>query len=107
MGGWIDNMRKDIGKDSTPYDEFIWILNNEPVDKIAKSPEEEEALYQFVDRVTTRLEDLYDDSRNDSGVIEDGFGSAWSKSCPVCKKPTMEVVRPGKIQCGNPECDAS
>jgi hypothetical protein len=31
--------------------------------------------------------------------IEDGFGSTWSIFCPVCKKPRMQVVRPGKVQC--------
>jgi hypothetical protein len=34
-------------------------------------------------------------------TIEDGFGSAWSVICPECKEPAMEVVRPGKAQCGN------
>lgn len=33
--------------------------------------------------------------------IEDGFGSSWSKKCGICGKDTMEVVRPGKVQCSN------
>ena len=32
-------------------------------------------------------------------TIEDGFGSVWSKICERCKRPSMEVVRPGKAQC--------
>ncbi len=36
-------------------------------------------------------------------IIEDGFGSAWSKTCPECGKKSMVVVRPGKCQCNN--CD--
>ena len=34
-------------------------------------------------------------------TISDGFGSTWSKKCPMCGKDTMEVVRPGKVQCAN------
>lgn len=33
-------------------------------------------------------------------TIEDGFGSAWSIVCPMCKRRSMEVVRPGKARCG-------
>lgn len=36
-------------------------------------------------------------------TIEDGFGSAWSKRCPECGEDTIEVVRPGKVQCSNCE----
>jgi hypothetical protein len=36
-----------------------------------------------------------------SEIIEDGFGSAWSKRCPTCGENTMQVVRPGKVQCSN------
>lgn len=32
-------------------------------------------------------------------TIEDGFGNFWSKKCAMCGKMTMEVVRPGKVQC--------
>ena len=35
-------------------------------------------------------------------IIDDGCGNQWSKSCPECKKPIMQIVRPGKVQC--PEC---
>lgn len=34
-------------------------------------------------------------------AIEDGFGSAWSKTCPDCGKDSMAVMRPGKVQCMN------
>lgn len=37
----------------------------------------------------------------DEDTIEDGFGSAWSRTCPSCGKKKMEIVRPGKVQCGN------
>ncbi len=33
--------------------------------------------------------------------ITDGFGSVWSITCAQCHKPTMQVVRPGKAQCGS------
>ena len=34
-------------------------------------------------------------------MLEDGFGGYWSKWCGVCNQPTIEIVRPGKVQCGN------
>ena len=33
----------------------------------------------------------------DFGVIEDGFGGSWARCCEDCE---LEVVRPGKTQCG-------
>lgn len=35
----------------------------------------------------------------DKNVIDDGFGTSWSKTCSRCGMPSMEVVRPGKAQC--------
>ena len=35
----------------------------------------------------------------DETIIDDGFGTSWSKTCPICKMPSMEIVRPGKAQC--------
>ena len=32
-------------------------------------------------------------------VIEDGFGSSWSAYCAQCGEKTMQIVRPGKVQC--------
>lgn len=32
-------------------------------------------------------------------TIEDGFGSEWSAYCPTCKRKSMQIVRPGKVQC--------
>ena len=29
----------------------------------------------------------------------DGFGNSWSKTCPMCHMQTMQIVRPGKVQC--------
>jgi hypothetical protein len=34
-------------------------------------------------------------------IIEDGFGNAWPAICPQCGGLTMQIVRPGKAQCGN------
>lgn len=33
--------------------------------------------------------------------ISDGFVSSWSENCPQCGGDSMEVVRPGKVQCSN------
>jgi len=32
-------------------------------------------------------------------IIEDGYGGAWSIVCCMCGARTMQVVRPGKVQC--------
>ncbi len=32
-------------------------------------------------------------------TIEDGFGSRWSAWCAMCGRKSMQVVRPGKVQC--------
>ena len=32
-------------------------------------------------------------------VLEDGYGSCWSAICPECGGRTMQIVRPGKVQC--------
>jgi hypothetical protein len=34
-------------------------------------------------------------------MVKDGFVSSWSKRCPMRGGETMEVVRPGKVQCAN------
>jgi hypothetical protein len=36
-----------------------------------------------------------------TSMIEDGFGSVWSAYCPECGKKSMQVMRPGKVQCKN------
>ena len=33
------------------------------------------------------------------GTIKDGCGNEWSNICPECNKKTMQVIRPGKVQC--------
>ena len=32
-------------------------------------------------------------------TISDGFGSVWSAHCAMCGQKSMQVVRPGKVQC--------
>ena len=36
-------------------------------------------------------------------IIEDGFGNRWYIKCPICNQDSMEIVRPGKVQCSNCE----
>ncbi len=40
-------------------------------------------------------------SEKENDIIEDGFGSSWSAYCAMCGKKTMQVVRPGKVQCAD------
>lgn len=32
-------------------------------------------------------------------ILKDGFGNQWSPRCPECGDKTVEIVRPGKVQC--------
>ena len=32
-------------------------------------------------------------------TISDDCGSTWSATCPECGRKSMQVVRPGKVQC--------
>ena len=35
-------------------------------------------------------------------VLDDGCGNTWVNQCESCKKiGTLEIVRPGKVQCSN------
>ena len=36
--------------------------------------------------------------------LDDGFGNLWDPICQKCGKRTIEIVRPGKVQCGSDEC---
>jgi len=50
--------------------------------------------------LTQDAADLANAPRQNGDVVEDGFGSAVSVFCPKCGGKTMQVVRPGKFQCG-------
>ena len=55
-----------------------------------------------LENIDAIIEKLQEAKRYLSGEpveIEDGFGSVWSVVCPTCKNESMEVVRPGKVQC--------
>jgi hypothetical protein len=41
------------------------------------------------------------DDPSEEDTISDGFGSVWSAICPQCHERTIEIVRPGKVQCTN------
>jgi hypothetical protein len=42
-----------------------------------------------------------DEAEDDSDTISDGFGSTWSSKCAMCGKNSVQIVRPGKVQCTN------
>lgn len=55
-----------------------------------------------IQTATNELLDLFNvshSSDSDEEIIEDGFGSAWTKKCAECGRMSMQVVRPGKAQC--------
>ena len=40
------------------------------------------------------------DKIDTENTITDDY-QVWSKTCPMCGQDTMQVVRPGKVQCSN------
>ena len=55
----------------------------------------------IIERVMRKLLDGYVKIEKSAGpTIEDGFGNVWSAKCTKCGRISMQVVRPGKIQCG-------
>ena len=52
-----------------------------------------------IDAIIEKLQEAKRYLSGDPVEIEDGFGSVWSVVCPTCKNESMEVVRPGKVQC--------
>ena len=48
---------------------------------------------EWVQRLMRMLEE------RDGNMLDDGFGNSWSKTCPMCHMQTMQIVRPGKVQC--------
>lgn len=57
----------------------------------------------WVDAYCQAVRDLNDSQQwvgvEEKETIADGFGGVWSKQCPTCGEMTMQVVRPGKVQC--------
>ncbi len=43
----------------------------------------------------------YYEALENPNTIEDGFGNSWSIICPLCNDKSMQVMRPGKVQCSN------
>jgi len=39
-------------------------------------------------------------SKGDRLIVSDGY-QMWNKTCPICLENTIQVVRPGKVQCIN------
>jgi hypothetical protein len=98
MPDWIKEMEEEVGeKDGCIYDEFIWILENTLQGKASLSPAGKQILIQ-------RVRELHEARRCKDPIIKDGYGSAWSQRCPICEKLTMAVMRPGSVQCQNPDC---
>ena len=55
----------------------------------------------IIERAMRKLLDGYVKIEKSAGpTIEDGFGNVWSAKCAKCGRISMQVVRPGKIQCG-------
>ena len=46
------------------------------------------------------VEDMWN-KETEEKTLDDGFGSQWSNKCPNCGDFSMQIVRPGKVQCGN------
>ena len=50
-----------------------------------------------------RISAMSDDrwAKKDIEYLDDGFGNCFSPYCPECRRKTMQIIRPGKVQCGN------
>ena len=59
--------------------------------------------YQDSPLVVFALLALEQQDKDHPMLIGDGYGNTWNVRCPECNQDTMEVVRPGKVQCGNCE----
>jgi len=57
-----------------------------------------------VEKLEERIDKLEKSAVRADPIIEDGHGSAWSQRCPVCHELSMQIMRPGSVQCGNPDC---
>lgn len=45
--------------------------------------------------------EFVENPQNQPRIVYDGHGNEWSKTCPICLKETMQVVRPGTAICQN------
>ena len=54
-------------------------------------------IFNVFQTIMVGLENWYKE-KNKSNVISDDY-QLWINWCPTCKKKSMAVVRPGKIQC--------
>lgn len=43
--------------------------------------------------------DTYPKRAEIEDYLDDGFGNRWSPICGNCGQKTLEIVRPGKVQC--------
>jgi len=69
-----------------------WILRQEDADRLRTM------LDELCEPETTKESD-----RTDPESLDDGYGNLWSPFCLECGGKTMQIVRPGKVQCS--ECD--
>lgn len=81
----------------SPSDMYLWCNDDDEIDPIEVG--EEIAIFENPENGIIEGGDA--ELLNKDDIIEDGFGSAWSAWCPECKQRTMQVMRPGKVQCAN------
>lgn len=60
-------------------------------------------LQEAGDKILQKRLDNYRKYCLDNKILFNGFGGSWSITCPECKKDTMQIVRPGKVQCSHCE----
>ena len=101
---WMERMKEAVGEDGDIYAEFTWLLYHTPVRSPYWTPEVKEFMLRFTEKIEKRLNELRESRISKDPVLEDGHGSAWSKRCPVCEELSMQIVRPGSVQCGNHDC---
>ena len=94
VANFIDEKDKEIErlkKDSDRYRRLRRMHCNEFQNIYVASLNGNRSFDELVDGIQTFL--------LDDNMIDDGFGNSWSKTCPMCHMQTMQIVRPGKVQC--------
>lgn len=57
------------------------------------------AYNKMLSKLKSTKDKILSKKKKEPETISDGFGNTWSAFCLTCKKKTMQIVRPGKVQC--------
>lgn len=70
----------------------------EEMDRLAYESDLQEC-HEYAMYYEAEMERIHAEMVKETATVSDGFGGIWAKCGADC---TLEVVRPGKVQCGGP-----